>query len=138
MEVDPMARRMPKSFFWIDQKLIRSGLWMKLTATGKLFYVALSAACDRDGRCSWGKPKLAELAGGTESDLDCGMTELSSHRLIEVEDEHGFAVRLLSLEEESAASEATPVKAKSEAAPVTVHTHLTINLGNHAERRSPG
>ena len=133
-----MARRMPRSFFWIDQRLIRSGLWMKLTATGKLIYVALSAAADRDGRCHWGRTKLAELAGGTEHDFESGMTELSGHCLIKVATELGFVIEILSLEDDPSSVEASQVTVKSkpdaESAPVVVHTHLTVNLGEYVKR----
>ena len=132
-----MARRMPRSFFWIDQKLIRSGLWMKLSTMGKLFYVVLSAAADREGRCHWGKTKLAELAGGTEQDFESGITELSGHRLIKVMDEFAF-VEILSFEDEGS-SETSQVALKSlksdtGSAPVVVHTHLTVNLSEYAKR----
>jgi hypothetical protein len=133
-----VARRMPKSFFWIDQKLIRSGLWMKLTATGKLIYVALSAAADRDGRCHWGRTKLAELAGGTEHDFESGLAELSGHRLVKPADELGFVVEILSLEDDASSIETSRVgfkpKPDAESAPVVVHTHLTVNLGEYAKR----
>jgi len=124
-----MARRMPKSFFWIDQKLIRSGLWQKLTVTGKLFYVVLSAACDRDGRCHWGRTKLMELAGGTERDFESGMAELSGHRLVKMDDGLG-AIELLALDEEPPLESPQPsLKAKTEATPVVIHTQLTVQLG---------
>lgn len=133
-----MARRMPRSFFWIDQKLIRSGLWMRLTTTGKLFYVVLSAAADRDGRCHWGKTKLVELAGGTEHDFEGGIAELSGHRLIKVADELSFVVEILSLEDDSSIENpqvpAKSLKSSPEPTPVVVHTHLTVNLSEYAKR----
>ena len=132
-----MARRIPRSFFWIDQKLMRSGLWMKLTTTGKLFYVVLSAAADRDGRCHWGKHKLTELAGGTEHDFESGIAELSGHRLIKMADEIGFIIEILSLEDDPSQPENPLVPAKSDAqssAPVVVHAHMTVNLSEYAKR----
>ena len=110
---------------------------MKLSTTGKLFYVVFSAAADRDGRCHWGKTKLVELAGGTDHDFESGIAELSGHRLIKVADELGFIIEILSLEDEPSSIEnPVPVKPKSsaESAPVVVHTHLTVNLGEYAKR----
>ncbi len=132
-----MARRMPKSFFWIDQRLIRSGLWVRLSSGGKLSYVALSATADRDGRCLWGKSKLAELAGGSEDDFEKSLAELCELRLIEVQGASG-AVQILSLEEELTGALQTSTQPKPIVSPappsVIVHTHLTVNLAEHAER----
>lgn len=132
-----MARRMPKSFFWIDQRLIRSGLWVRLSSGGKLSYVALSATADRDGRCLWGKSKLTELTGGSEDDFEKALAELCELRLIQVQGASG-AVQILSLEEEIMGGMDTSAQPKSIASPappsVIVHTHLTVNLGEHAER----
>ena len=118
-----MARRVPKSFFWIDQKLIRGGLWLKLSRRGKLLYVALSAACDREGRCHWGREKLMDLAG--EQDFEGGMEELAAHHLIEV---HDGVVELLSLEEETGFFRNTPAKPTGEARGAVV---VTVQVATH-------
>ena len=136
-----MARRMPRSFFWIDQKLIRTGLWLKLSADAKLVYVALSAACDREGRCLMARPRLSDLAG-ISNDIDQTLKELFGLALVEVNHDPHFSVQMLSLDEEALAAEmpSQPAQAGASAGPpsVVVHTHLTVNLGEHVERGTAG
>jgi hypothetical protein len=127
-----MLRKMPRSFFWLDQKLIRSGLWAELSREAKLFYVALSAGCDREGRCLWGQSKLIALSGAVAGEFDRSMTELAGRRLIDLSEAN--CIQLLSLDEETVESKtlSTPPPPKTEASQVIVHTHFTVNVGKHA------
>lgn len=87
-----MSRRMPKSFFWIDQQLIRSGTWEKLSAQARLTYVALSATCDREGLSLWTARRLQSLAATEDIEVfGSSLSELEVVRLIERR-EQGFLV----------------------------------------------
>ena len=61
-------RRIPKSFFWIDQALIRSGVWEKLSGQARLTFVALSATCDREGLSVWSAQRLQSLSATADAE----------------------------------------------------------------------
>jgi len=141
-----MSRRLPRSFFWIDQSVIRSGAWQRLSAEARLVYVALAASCDREGLSIWSAPKLMELAACRErEEWSVRCSELEGCALIERLPEHSPpAIRLKELDLLSrgdAAAEGarpTPAPALPHAAPIIVHTQTTIHLGgnlSHAESR---
>lgn len=137
-----MSRRLPRSFFWIDQHLIRSGTWLKLSASARLAYIAIAASCDRQGMSIWSRNKLMELSACKNPD-DWGplISELMSHQLIEPLPENSPpAIRLIEFQienfESASRSEAQRVPAPdatvTSTAPIVVHTHTTIHLGNTA------
>jgi hypothetical protein len=140
-----MTRRLPRSFFWIDQQIIRSGLWMQLSLTARLAYIALSASCDRDGISIWSRSKLMALSGCVDPDEWPGtLIELEGHRLVESLESHvPPAMKLLPLEAEQSseadrttaqvpAASITSPKSAPSVAPVIVHTHTTVHLGGKA------
>jgi hypothetical protein len=134
-----MRRRLPKSFFWIDQNIIRSGAWQRLSASSRLAYVALAASCDRDGISIWSASKLMELSACRErEEWTANITELENQQLIEkVPESSPPAIRLRELEIQAGRDSTTdvciapkPVPGSStSAAPIIVHTHTTIHLG---------
>ena len=44
-----MGRPISRSFFWIDQAIVRTGLWVSISTEAVMVYVALSASVDRNG-----------------------------------------------------------------------------------------
>jgi hypothetical protein len=134
-----MGRRLPRSFFWIDQHLIRSGTWLRLSAEARLTYIAIAASCDRQGVSIWSRAKLMELAAcKAPEEWGFRISELISHRLIELLPETAPpAIQLIELQPEqdtacgSAAPSLPPVIATPNPPPqVVVHTHTTIHLGS--------
>lgn len=141
-----MSRRLPRSFFWIDQSVIRSGVWLGLSAEARLAYVALAASCDREGLSIWSARKLMELGACPErEDWSARVSELEGCALIERLPEHSPpAIRLKELDLPSRgeagveAARPAPAPASPHAAPIIVHTQTTIHLGgnlSHAESR---
>jgi len=150
-----MSRRLPRAFFWIDQNLIRSGAWGKLSAEARLAYVAVSASCDRDGVSIWSRAKLMELSAIPDPDAwRERLLELEIHRLIEPLPEHSPpAIRLVELNREAAAEAVSRPPSDAErapsspmagwggpvpAAPIIVHTQTTIHLGGKPTHVEPG
>jgi hypothetical protein len=149
-----MSRRLPRAFFWIDQNLIRSGAWGKLSAEARLAYVAVSASCDRDGVSIWSRAKLMELSAIPDPDVwRERLLELESHRLIEPLPEHSPpAIRLVELDREATAAAVSRPSPDAErassplagwsggvpAAPIIVHTQTTIHLGGKPPHVEPG
>ncbi len=76
-------RKLARSFFWIDQELLRSGLWLKLSTVDRLVYIALAASVNRDGVSLWGNEKLQALASCTQTDWDESIIKLTEHNLIQ-------------------------------------------------------
>ena len=141
-----MNRKLPRSFFWVDQQLIRGGAWLKLSAPARLAYIALAASCDRQGVSIWSRHKLMELSACQDPD-DWGSTlvELESHQLIQLLPECAPPeIRLTELTAESPASSGaefksppgTPAAAMAgpspwaSSGPLVVHTQTTIHLGH--------
>jgi hypothetical protein len=155
---EPMSRKLPRSFFWVDQQMIRSGLWLKLAAHSRLAYIALAASCDREGVSIWSRSKLMALSEVHDpDDFQACLIELGGHGLIELLPDHSPpAIRLLPLEPDSpakaspgpaAAVESQALSEKLGAAPgssgpITVHTQTTVYVGipggrpTHAEPRT--
>lgn len=132
-----MSRRLPRSFFWMDQSVIRSGAWQRLSAEARLAYVALAASCDREGLSIWSAPKLMELAACRErEEWGARISELEGCALIErVLDHSPPAIRLRELDSPARgdaveAPRTTPASAATPpAVPIIVHTQTTIHLG---------
>ena len=79
-----MSRALARSFFWIDQNIIRQGVWAGLSAQARLAYVALSASVDREGVSIWSKKKLMEVAACPNPDeFEQGLIDLESRGLIQ-------------------------------------------------------
>lgn len=138
-----MSRRLPRSFFWIDQSVIRSGAWQRLSAEARLAYVALAASCDREGLSIWSSPKLMELAACLERESwGARISELESCALVErVVDHSPPAIRLKELDS-SARGDVAEAPRPSPAPPTQFTTPIivqtTIHLGgngSHAESR---
>jgi hypothetical protein len=142
-------RRLPRSFFWIDQGVIRSGAWQKLSAEARLAYVALAASCDREGISIGSAPKLMQLSASREREnWDARVLELESPELIERVTEHCLpAIRLKEFEtplgnSTAAAPKPKPISVSSptSSAPIVVHTQTTIHIGGaptHVDPRNP-
>ena len=141
-------RRLPRSFFWIDQSVIRSGAWLRLSAEARLAYVALAASCDREGISIWSVPKLMELSGssGEHENWHVRVSELEREALIERVPEHSPpAIRLREFEAharpgalDTGMIKPSPLQSTSTAAPIVVHTQTTIHFGGtltHVESR---
>lgn len=91
-------RKLARSFFWIDQEVLRSGIWQRLTVVERLIYIALVASANREGICLWGSEKLLTLAGCTKSEWDSGLIKLIEFKLIQPPKAGEFGIELLSLE----------------------------------------
>lgn len=137
-------RKMARSFFWIDQQIIRSGTWQRLTKEAKLSYVVLAASADREGVSQWGPQKLTELIGEVEfENFYKSLSELEEHSLIIRSDEGprlGVAILSLSEGREHFMPKHQQVIASAVAsprAPIIIHTTTTVTVGEvHAERRN--
>jgi len=140
-----MNRKLPRSFFWVDQQLIRSGAWLRLSAPARLAYIALAASCDRQGVSIWSRHKLMELSACQDPD-DWGGTlvELESHQLIQLlPDSAPPEIRLIELTAESSAAAGAELKRPpgtpaavaspppwAPCGPLVVHTQTTIHLSH--------
>ncbi|MGK5085468.1 hypothetical protein WDW37_19445 [Bdellovibrionota bacterium FG-1] len=131
-------RRLPKSFFWIDQSVIRSGVWVRLSPEARLAYVALAASCDREGISIWSATKLMTLSACVAHDgWQAKLTELERESLIErVPESTPPAIRLRDFDTQTRAlvvgTQATKTGITPNApsrAPIIVHTQTTIHLG---------
>ena len=120
-------RRIPKSFFWIDQALIRSGVWEKLSGQARLTFVALSATCDREGLSVWSAGKLQSLSATADAEaFGSSLSELEVARLIERR-ESGFLV--LSQESQSGLEnirDAKPLPALNNGKSIVIRTFVQI------------
>ena len=129
-----MSRNLPRSFFWIDQHLIRSGIWLNLGAEARLTYIAIAASCDRQGISIWSRNKLMELSACKDpEEWEPRISELLDHKLIELLPENSPpAIRLIGFQSESPNTGRTGPHRLPDTipAPVIVHTYTTINLGN--------
>lgn len=153
-----MSRPLPRAFFWLDQQLVRSGIWLKLSPQARLAYIALCASCDRQGVSIWSRAKLMQLSACQDpEEWQRLLVELESHQLVERMVDHSPpALRLVPLQSEGmsagmptsrAAADALTAATPSESAklapmagpsPIVVHTHTTIHFGagkteSHAE-----
>jgi len=134
-----MSRRLPRSFFWVDQQIIRSGAWLKLSPHSRLIYIAVSASVDKEGLSIWSPTKLMELSGCRDHDeFQNGLTELETHQLIVPIPQHvPPAIQLCSLQpadEQSKASGISTARNHQVAAPIVVHTTIHVGGGpRHVE-----
>jgi|HubBroStandDraft_6_1064221.scaffolds.fasta_scaffold332963_3 hypothetical protein len=124
-----MPRRMPKSFFWIDQALIRMGIWEKLSAQARLTYVALSATCDREGLSLWSVRKLQILAATEDAEaFGSSLSELERMQLVERR-ELGFLLCSFDLQANSPvanAAETNPSPASYKSKSIVIRTLVEI------------
>ena len=140
-----MSRRLPRSFFWMDQHLIRSGIWSKLSVPARMAYLALVASCDRDGVTIWSRSKLMEIAGCRDpDDWQAQVLELNEVKLIELLVESSpLAIQVISLSPQSQDGELMPKKIApsststlpTSSSPIVVHT--SIHFGAQAPHVNP-
>ena len=141
-------RRLPRSFFWIDQQLIRSGGWSRLCANSRLLYVAVAASCDREGLSIYSRSKLMELSAlGDSDEFDRCLEELENQKLIEKRANHvPPAISIASLDPISTSStspsqsdgtsvggfkpQPQSVQNTLGGTTVVIHTHTTFQIGN--------
>lgn len=131
-------RKLSRSFFWIDQELIRSGVWLKMSSAARLSYVALVASVNKDGTSLWGETKLLTLAGVNESEWVLSLGELVGFRLVEVPAAGEVGIKVLGLgsDENSIGfgKNQTPVEGVKVQRPLLLRTITTVELeGFHAE-----
>lgn len=133
-----MGRKLPRAFFWMDQQLIRGGVWIKLSSQARLAYVALCASCDREGLSIWSRSKLMELSSCQEPEQwHDSVIELEAQQLILSHPDHiPPAIQLLPLPFDGKAmsiSEVSPDTSRHEkqstSQPIVIHTQTTIQLG---------
>jgi hypothetical protein len=93
-------RKLAKSFFWIDQELVRSGVWTKLPGVTRLVYIALAASVNRDGVSLWGQEKLIALAGCSTEDWEASLVNLSKYCLVQLPGADEIGISLLSLDQQ--------------------------------------
>lgn len=123
---------MPRSFFWIDQHIIRSGIWMRVSASARLTYVAIAASADREGLSIWSGRKLMELTGDlVQEEFERNLNELDRMQLIErvgggPGESPGIRIVSFTTSEETTPQSSTFKQNKS-AGSVVVHT--TVYLG---------
>lgn len=130
-------RKMARSFFWIDQQIIRSGIWQRLSMEAKLSYVAISAGANREGHCQWGPQKLIEQIGkiAIES-FTKSLEELEATNLIARGGPENPGIELLNLsavhDERQSSMPTSNIRLR---APIIIHTTTTVTVGEgHAER----
>ena len=133
-----MSRRLPRSFFWIDQQIIRSGAWLKLSPQSRLIYIAVSASVDKEGLSIWSPTKLMELSGCRDRDeFQNGLIELETHKLVVPIPQHvPPAIQLCSLQptDQPIATGVLGGRSQQATAPIIVHTTVHIGGGSrHVE-----
>jgi hypothetical protein len=132
-------RRVPRSFFWIDQRVIRGGLWGQMSMGAKLAYVALAASVDRQGVSQWSRRKLMELAGGSAPlEFDQQLKELEGLRLVALPAEGAVAeIRMLNIDgdqdlQATQGSLETGIKRSqvmANGSSIVVHTQTVVRIG---------
>ncbi len=130
-------RKIARSFFWIDQQIIRSGIWQKLSMEAKLSYVAISAGANREGYCQWGPQKLIEQIGKLEIEsFNKSLEELEATSLISRGSPgESPGIELLSLSAVSELQPSLPAVNTRSKTPIIIHTTTTVTVGEgHAER----
>lgn len=137
-------RKIPRSFFWIDQQIIRSGLWLRLSTEAKLAYVVIAASADREGVSHWGSKKMMEMMGSSEGEaFDKSLEELETLHLIVRGTSEAPGIRLLNILNEADSNKPSvppgsdTIKAHTSGPPIIIHTTTTVTLGeSRAEPRS--
>lgn len=131
-------RKLARSFFWVDQDLLRSGLWLKLSAVERLVYIALAASVNRDGISLWGSEKLLTLACCTKLEWEECIAKLIEHKLVQLPQSGEIGIILLSLDR---AEDYDLLQKPSEAVnskknlnhgarlPIVIKTTTTVELG---------
>ena len=132
-------RKLSKSFFWIDQEIVRSGLWSKMSARARLCYVALVASVNREGLSLWGELKLSELAGVTKEEWADVLSELSLSHLIELPSAGEIGIQVLPLNHDDASPSGeskslSRFESQGGCRPILVRTVTTVEMdGVHAQ-----
>lgn len=122
-------RKLSRSFFWIDQELMRSGIWSKMSASDRLSYVALAASVNREGLSLWGESKLINLAGVTEIEWTKSVSELVSLKLIELLVPGETGIKVLNFESDAVRnSEPTMKMAGIRTRPLLLRTTTTVEI----------
>ena len=140
-------RKLAKSFFWIDQELMRSGLWLKLSTVERLVYIAIAASVNRDGVSLWGCEKLQGLASCTALEWNEGVAKLIAHNLIQAPQSGEVGIILLSfdrnqeieqsqkLQESVSSKKNTSLEIRM---PFVLKTTTTVEVGEfNVERKEP-
>ncbi len=128
-------RKLSRSFFWIDQELLRSGLWLKLSIVDRLVYIALAASVNRDGVSLWGNEKLQALAGCTKTDWDESLVKLIEHNLIQPPQNGENGIILLSFQDDMLSQKSKEqISSKGNSnlesrLPIFIKTTTTVELG---------
>ncbi len=140
-------RKLARSFFWIDQELLRSGLWLKLSTVDRLVYIALAASVNRDGVSLWGNEKLQVLASCTQTDWDESILKLTEHSLIQAPQSGESGIILLSFDRSQDEDQAKKPRELSSLRkssnlesrlPIFIKTTTTVELGEvSAESQDP-
>lgn len=140
-------RKLARSFFWIDQELLRSGLWLKLSAIERLVYIALAASVNRDGVSLWGCEKLLTLACCTKIEWEECIVKLTEYNLIQSPPSGEIGIILLSLDQSidddqsHKSRESMNIKKNSNfesRLPMVIKTTTTFELGEvSAESKDP-
>lgn len=94
---DIPLRKLSRSFFWIDQELVRSGLWQQLSNMERLVYVAIAASVNREGVSLWGTEKLLNLAGCSKEDWDGSLVKMVEWNLVRLPATGELGISLMSL-----------------------------------------
>lgn len=129
-------RKLARSFFWIDQELVRSGLWLKLPLESRLAYVALAASVNKDGISLWGEEKLLQLAGIKAEEWIQSLTLLIEFKLIKMPESGECGIHLLNcsqkgteaLEKNNQSTLNGVLKTKN--GPFILKTITTVELGD--------
>lgn len=140
-------RKLARSFFWIDQELLRSGLWLKLSTVDRLVYIAIAASVNRDGVSLWGNEKLQLLASCTKTDWDESIVKLIEHNLVQPPPSGENGIILLSFDrnqdddQSQKTRELSGTKKSSNLEsrlPIFIKTTTTVELGEiNVESKDP-
>lgn len=131
-------RKLARSFFWIDQDLVRSGLWLKLSNVERLAYVALAASVNRDGVSLWGSEKLISLAGLSRQEWEISLTKLVEWNLARLPAAGDIGICLVSLDPcndkslQASESLTQRVQGVIPRGPFILKTTTTVELGEHS------
>jgi hypothetical protein len=81
--LDPeRLRRLPKSFGWVDQRLLSEGYLGELSPEATKLYLFLALVSDREGLSFYSDRSVMDRLGLSGSQLETARHELVRHRLV--------------------------------------------------------
>ena len=78
-------RRIPKSFSWVDHRIVRDGYVKRCSPQALALYLFLLAVADADGLSYWSDKSVRKMLSVDESMFDIARTQLIELELIAYE-----------------------------------------------------